>query len=176
MSTSTGRGRRRRRTSSSSGRTRDRKSAPRISTGRKIPPFWPNTPRRSPRSSCSRSSRSPTAGRRRRRPTSTTAASSTRFINPSKNDVKFRTRGVLPGFGLSMGYTLLYLSVLVLIPLSALFLKASALGPTEFIRVVTHPRALAAYKLTFGASAVAAFLNAFMGLLLAWVLVRYRFF
>jgi sulfate transport system permease protein len=90
--------------------------------------------------------------------------------------VKLRTRGVLPGFGLSMGYTLLYLSVLVLVPLSALFLKASALGPLELLRVVTHPRALAAYRLTFGASAVAAFLNAFMGLLLAWVLVRYRFF
>jgi sulfate/thiosulfate transport system permease protein len=90
--------------------------------------------------------------------------------------VKLRTRGVLPGFGLSMGYTLLYLSVLVLIPLSALFLKSSALGPVELFRVVTHPRAMAAYKLTFGASAVSAFLNAFMGLLLAWVLVRYRFF
>lgn len=90
--------------------------------------------------------------------------------------MKLRTRGVLPGFGLSMGYTLLYLSVLVLIPLSALFLKTSALGPVELFRVVTHPRALAAYKLTFGASAISALLNAFMGLLLAWVLVRYRFF
>src|SRR5258708_22375802 len=75
-----------------------------------------------------------------------------------------------------MGYTLLYLSVLVLIPLSALFLKSSALGPVELFRVITHPRAMAAYKLTFGASAVSAFLNAFLGLLLAWVLVRYPLF
>jgi len=75
-----------------------------------------------------------------------------------------------------MGYTLLYLSVLVLIPISALFLKASTLGPVELFHVVTHPRAMAAYKLTFGASAISACLNAFMGLLLAWVLVRYRFF
>src|SRR5258706_7283477 len=75
-----------------------------------------------------------------------------------------------------MGYTLLYLSVIVLIPLSALFLKSSALGPIELFRVITHPRAMAAYKLTFGASLVGAVVNAFMGLLLAWVLVRYQFF
>jgi sulfate transport system permease protein len=75
-----------------------------------------------------------------------------------------------------MGYTVLYLSVLVLIPLSALFLKASALGPQQFWEVVTHPRALAAYRLTFGASLASALINAVMGLLLAWVLVRYRFF
>jgi sulfate transport system permease protein len=89
--------------------------------------------------------------------------------------LKFRTRGVLPGFGLTLGYTLLYLSVVVLIPLSAMFLKTSSLGPLELFRVITHPRALAAYKLTFGASAISAMLNAVMGLLLAWVLVRYRF-
>jgi len=87
-----------------------------------------------------------------------------------------RTRGVLPGFGLTLGYTWLYLGVLVLIPLSALFLKAGSMGPAEFWRVVTHPRTLAAYRLTFGASAVSASINAVMGLLLAWVLVRYRFF
>jgi sulfate transport system permease protein len=74
-----------------------------------------------------------------------------------------------------MGYTLLYLGVLVLVPLAALVLKATALGPSQFFDVVTNARALAAYKLTFGASAVAAIANAFMGLLLAWVLVRYRF-
>jgi sulfate transport system permease protein len=90
--------------------------------------------------------------------------------------MKFRTRGVLPGFGLSFGYTLFYLSALVLIPLSALFIKTSALGPLEIFRVITHPRAFAAYRLTFGASAIAASLNAVMGVLLAWVLVRYRFF
>jgi sulfate transport system permease protein len=90
--------------------------------------------------------------------------------------VKIRRRGVLPGFGLTLGYSLLYLSLLVLIPLSALFLRASALGPAALLHQVTGPRALAAYKLTFGASAVSAVLNAFIGLLIAWVLVRYRFF
>jgi sulfate transport system permease protein len=90
--------------------------------------------------------------------------------------MKFRARGVLPGFGLSLGYTLFYLSLLVLLPLSALFAKTTVLGPAEIFRTVTHPRALAAYRLTFGASAISASLNAVMGLLLAWVLVRYRFF
>jgi sulfate transport system permease protein len=74
-----------------------------------------------------------------------------------------------------MGYTLLYLGLLVLLPLTALVLRTTALGPAEFFRVVTHPRALAAYQLTFGASAVAAIVNAAVGVLLAWVLVRYQF-
>jgi sulfate transport system permease protein len=87
-----------------------------------------------------------------------------------------RTRGVLPGFGLTMGYTSFYLGVLVLIPLSALFLKAGSMGAAEFWAVVSHPRTLAAYRLTFGASALSACINAVMGILLAWVLVRYRFF
>ncbi len=82
----------------------------------------------------------------------------------------------LPGFGLTMGYTLLYLSVLVLIPLAALFLKAFELSLAEFWRLITDPRALAAYKLTFGASFIAASVNAIFGTLLAWVLVRYQFF
>jgi len=90
--------------------------------------------------------------------------------------VKFRRRGVLPGFGLSMGYTLFYLSLLVLIPLSALFIRASSLGPAALLHEVTGTRALAAYKLTFGASAVSAILNAIIGLLIAWVLTRYRFY
>jgi sulfate transport system permease protein len=75
-----------------------------------------------------------------------------------------------------MGYTVLYLGLLVVIPLSALILKTSALGPRQFWEIVTNARAVAAYKLTFGASAVAAVVNAFVGVLLAWVLVRYRFF
>jgi sulfate transport system permease protein len=87
-----------------------------------------------------------------------------------------RTRGVLPGFGLTMGYTSFYLGVLVLVPLSALFFKAGSMGPADFFRVVTHPRTLAAYRLTFGASLISASINAVMGLLLSWVLVRYRFF
>jgi sulfate/thiosulfate transport system permease protein len=89
--------------------------------------------------------------------------------------LRWRTRGVLPGFSLTMGYTVLYLGLLVVIPLSALILKTSALGPRQFWEVITNARALAAYKLTFGASAVAAVVNAFVGVLLAWVLVRYRF-
>ena len=90
--------------------------------------------------------------------------------------MKLRTRGVLPGFGLTLGYTVLYLGLLVLLPLSALFVKATSLSPSQFFAVVTHPRALAAYRLSFGASLVSSILNGGLGLLLAWVLVRYRFF
>src|ERR1051325_2881246 len=81
----------------------------------------------------------------------------------------------LPGFGLTMGFTLFYLSVIVLIPVAALFLKAFQLSWREFFQVVTTDRALAAYKLTFGASFVAALVNAVFGTILAWVLVRYTF-
>jgi sulfate transport system permease protein len=82
----------------------------------------------------------------------------------------------LPGFGLTMGYTLLYLSVLVLIPIAGLFLKLFQLSWSDFWRLVTDDRAMAAYKLTFGASLIAALANAIFGTLLAWVLVRYQFF
>src|SRR5581483_737577 len=81
----------------------------------------------------------------------------------------------LPGFGLTMGYTLFYLSALVLIPVAALFLKAFQLSWHDFWRLTTDPRALAAYKLTFGASLLAALVNAIFGTLLAWILVRYEF-
>ena len=84
-------------------------------------------------------------------------------------------RRVLPGFGLSLGYTTLYMSLLVLIPLSACFIKASGLGPGEFLAAVWTERARAAYGLTIGASLVAALVNLPFGLLVAWVLVRYRF-
>jgi sulfate transport system permease protein len=86
-----------------------------------------------------------------------------------------RARRVLPGFGLTLGYTLVYLSLLVLIPLAATFLKTADLGWAEFARVVTAPRVLASLKLSFGASALAALVNALAGLLVAWVLVRYDF-
>jgi sulfate/thiosulfate transport system permease protein len=86
-----------------------------------------------------------------------------------------RARRVLPGFGLTLGYTLVYLSLLVLIPLAATFLKTADLGWAEFARVVTAPRVLASLELSFGASALAALVNAFAGLLVAWVLVRYDF-
>ena len=82
---------------------------------------------------------------------------------------------VLPGFNLSLGYTLLYLSLIVLIPLSAAFIKTTELSFNEFWAVVTAPRVLASYKLTFGASLLAALINGVFGLLTAWVLVRYKF-
>lgn len=82
----------------------------------------------------------------------------------------------LPGFSLTLGYTLLYLALIVLIPLGALFLRvATGMTAAEFWQVATTERALATYRLTFGASAVAALVNAAMGTLLAWVLVRYQF-
>jgi sulfate transport system permease protein len=81
----------------------------------------------------------------------------------------------LPGFNLALGFTLLYLSLIVLIPLSAAFIRTSALTWPEFWDAVTTPRVLASYRLTFGASFAAAVVNAIFGLLVAWVLVRYRF-
>lgn len=85
------------------------------------------------------------------------------------------TRRVLPGFGLSLGYTLAYLSLIVLIPLTAVFFKAGSLGFEHFWDAATSPRVLASYKLSFGASLIAAAINAVFGLLLAWALVRYSF-
>jgi sulfate/thiosulfate transport system permease protein len=84
-------------------------------------------------------------------------------------------RRVLPGFSLTLGYTVFYLSVLVLIPLAACFVKASALSLGEFVATVWTPRARAAYLLTFGASVTAAAVNVVLGLLVAWVLARYDF-
>ncbi len=84
-------------------------------------------------------------------------------------------RRVLPGFHLTLGYTLLYLGLIVLIPLSALLFKTFTLSWVEFWAAVASPRVLASYRLTFGASFVAALVNVFFGLLLAWVLVRYEF-
>jgi sulfate transport system permease protein len=84
-------------------------------------------------------------------------------------------RKVLPGFSLTLGYTVFYLSILVLIPIMAAFLRASALSFEEFWGAVWTERARAAYMLTFGAAFVAAVANLVLGLLLAWVLVRYRF-
>ena len=84
-------------------------------------------------------------------------------------------KNVLPGFNLSLGYTIFYLSLIVLIPLSAAFIKTTELSLHEFWAVVTAPRVLASYKLTFGASLIAALINGVFGLLTAWVLVRYQF-
>jgi sulfate transport system permease protein len=84
-------------------------------------------------------------------------------------------RKVLPGFNLTLGYTLVYLSLIVLIPLSALVLKSLTLTWDQFLIAISSPRVLASYRLTFGASLIAALVNVFAGLLVAWVLVRYRF-
>jgi sulfate transport system permease protein len=84
-------------------------------------------------------------------------------------------RRVLPGFSLSLGYALSYLSLLVLVPLAACFLKAAALTPRQFWDAIWSERTRAAYALTFGSSLTAAGINAVFGLLLAWVLVRYSF-
>ena len=86
-----------------------------------------------------------------------------------------RKPSVLPSFGLTMGYTLVYLSLIVLIPLSALFIKTFGLTWDQFWRTVANPRVVASYKLTFGASLVAATINAVFGFIVAWSLVRYRF-
>ena len=88
-----------------------------------------------------------------------------RFLQPS----------VIPGFGLTIGVTLLYLSLLVLIPLGALVLKSTGLTWEQFWSTVTDERVVASYRLSFGAAFVAALINAVFGVLVAWVLVRYRF-
>lgn len=88
---------------------------------------------------------------------------------------RFKQYSILPGFNLALGFTLLYLSLIVLIPLSAVFIRTAELTWPEFWSIVTTPRVLASYRLTFGASFAAATINAFFGLLVAWVLVRYHF-
>jgi sulfate/thiosulfate transport system permease protein len=82
---------------------------------------------------------------------------------------------VLPGFGLTLGFSGMFLTVIVLVPLAALIMKGASLPFSEFWRIATEPRALASYRLTFGASLMAATLNAFFGFIIAWSLVRYRF-
>jgi sulfate/thiosulfate transport system permease protein len=86
-----------------------------------------------------------------------------------------KQHSVLPGFGLALGFTLVYLCLVVLVPLSTLFWKSASLGSDGFWQVVTAPRVVASYKLTFGASLAAATINGVFGLVVTWVLVRYRF-
>lgn len=86
-----------------------------------------------------------------------------------------RRKRVLPGFTLSLGTTLLYLTLIILIPVLALVLKGAEIGPERFLRIITSPRTLAALKITVTAAAVATLFNALYGLLMAWVLVRYEF-
>jgi sulfate transport system permease protein len=87
----------------------------------------------------------------------------------------FRKPGVLPGFGITLGITVTYLSLVVLIPLASAFLKAATLDIPQFVAAVASPRVLASYRLTFGAAALAACANGIFGLLVAWVMVRYPF-
>jgi sulfate transport system permease protein len=89
--------------------------------------------------------------------------------------LRAKSFSVLPGFNLALGYTLLYLSIIVLIPLAAVFVKASEFSLAEFWTVVTADRVVASYKLSFGASLLAAIINMVFGLMLAWALVRYTF-
>jgi sulfate transport system permease protein len=96
------------------------------------------------------------------------ARSSSRLMSASR-------RQILPGFGLSLACTLAYLSLLILLPLSGLAFRASHLSPAEFWAIATGERALASYRVTFGASLLAATVNAFFGLIVAWILVRYSF-
>jgi sulfate transport system permease protein len=89
--------------------------------------------------------------------------------------LRFKQHSVLPGFRLTFGFTLFYLVLVVLVPLSTLFFRSAGLGPAGFWAAVTSPRVVASYELTFGASLAGAMINALFGLIVAWVLVRYRF-
>jgi sulfate transport system permease protein len=86
-----------------------------------------------------------------------------------------RKKNVLPGFGLTLGFTLFYLGLIVLVPLAALALRAAGMSGEQFWAAVSSPRVVASYRLTFGAALIAAMVNLVFGLLIAWVLVRYRF-
>jgi sulfate/thiosulfate transport system permease protein len=89
--------------------------------------------------------------------------------------MSFRQPSILPGFGLTLGFSTFFLSAIVLVPLAALVMKTATMGWGDFIRVVTDPRALASYRLSFGASVLAATLNSVFGFIIAWTLVRYEF-
>jgi len=89
--------------------------------------------------------------------------------------VSFRQPSILPGFGLTLGFSTFFLSAIVLVPLAALVMKTATMGWDDFVRVVTDPRAVASYRLSFGASLLAATLNCVFGFIIAWTLVRYEF-
>lgn len=91
-------------------------------------------------------------------------------LNPPR-----KRRRVLPGFGLSMGFTLTYLSLIVLIPVAALVAKSTTLGGKLFWETITAPATVSAYRVSFGAAAIASFINGVFGLVVAWTLARYRF-
>jgi sulfate/thiosulfate transport system permease protein len=89
--------------------------------------------------------------------------------------MSFRKASVLPGFGLTFGFTTFFLSAIVLLPLAALVLSAASMHWGDFVRVVSSPRAVGSYRLSFGASLLAATINALFGFIIAWTLVRYEF-
>jgi len=89
--------------------------------------------------------------------------------------MSFRQPSILPGFGLTLGFSTFFLSAIVLVPLAALVMKTATMGWGDFVRVVTDPRAVASYRLSFGASILAATLNSVFGFIIAWTLVRYEF-
>ncbi|MDF2669191.1 MAG: sulfate transporter [Paenibacillus sp.] len=87
----------------------------------------------------------------------------------------WKKRSIIPGFGISMGFTVMYLSLIVLFPLSAIFIKTSGMGWAKFWQTVTDPRVIAAYKVSFGTAFGAGVINTIFGFIVAWVLVRYTF-
>ncbi|MEI2366024.1 MULTISPECIES: sulfate ABC transporter permease subunit CysT [Niallia] len=95
--------------------------------------------------------------------------------NGKKQKRRIKMNNALPGFGLSLGYTMLYLSILVILPLTMIFFNTTKMGWERFWDTVLDPRVVASYKLSFGASFTAALINVVFGVLLAWVLVRYPF-
>lgn len=113
------------------------------------------------------------AGGANPRPTGTVRSGGRQNARPIT--FRFREPSVLPGFGLTLGLTLFYLSLIVLLPLAGLFIRSASLGVSGFIAAALDARALAAYRLSFGMAFAAAVINAVFGLLVAWVLVRYRF-
>jgi sulfate transport system permease protein len=89
--------------------------------------------------------------------------------------MSFRQPSILPGFGLTLGFSTFFLSAIVLVPLAALVMKTATMGWDDFVRVLLDPRAVASYRLSFGASVLAATLNSVFGFIIAWTLVRYEF-
>jgi len=121
------------------------------------------------------STTAPSSGRDGRRPPSQTPGDLPPSASPHQVGKARKTRRVLPGFGLTLGFSLFYLSLMVFVPLSALFVKAAGLSWADFVTAVAAPRVLATYRVTFGSAFIAALINLVFGLLIAWVLVRYKF-
>ena len=89
--------------------------------------------------------------------------------------MKKKNYTIIPGFSLSLGYTMLYVSILVLLPIAMIFLNTLSMSWSGFWDTITHPRVVASYKLSFGAALAAGLLNVLFGTMIAWVLVRYQF-